>query len=103
MSLADDIYIEAFSKLRLARSIPYKMGVMEALSAREERRKPTIPFHIGTLERDAFEYGMQEGGKLWLKWCADTRPARVEKKRMERQQDLAWRRAKHARDKGEEL
>jgi hypothetical protein len=64
MSLAQDLYEQAFSSPRTPRSPSYHMGVKDALTRIFEGGCIHIPFEAGSPEFDACVAGRQEGHQI---------------------------------------
>ena len=61
----DQLMAEAFGCPRDPRSDAYKAGVRAVLTFRIDRVRFKDPFPPGTAEGDAFQFGNQEGQRIW--------------------------------------
>jgi hypothetical protein len=64
MSLALDLYVQAFGSPRTERSWPYKNGAKAALQRIFEGERSVVPYAAGTPEFDAYVAGRQEGHRI---------------------------------------
>ena len=64
MSTAQQVFDQAFSTPRNARSPAYKRGVMDCLLARLESTDMPVSYPNGSAELDAYCSGWTEGGVL---------------------------------------
>lgn len=64
MSLALDLFVQAFAQQRTERSAPYKEGVKAALVRIFDSKRHVTPYTPGSPQFDAFVAGRQEGHQI---------------------------------------
>ena len=72
MSIARDLFEQAFDRPRTPRSPAYKQGVLDVLRYRsgETLAIGPCPYKIGTSQADAWFSGVEEGHAIWRRYQA---------------------------------
>jgi hypothetical protein len=65
LSKAEALFSAAFNDLREPRSLEYKRGVMAILNFRCAGIRQDCPYKAGSVERDAYLAGCDEGHTIW--------------------------------------
>ncbi len=65
MTIAKQLFNEAFPSARSPRSEAYRAGVLDTLTFKESGTKLRLPYDPGTAEADAWHAGNSEGHSLW--------------------------------------